>query len=487
MKRLLPILAEAYIFFYGCRLALAQLSIEPAFPNLVFEQPVDIQYPDDSTNRLFVVSQAGKIYVFDNNPNTASAKIFLDLTDKVLFGGEQGLLGLAFDPDYKTNGYFYVNYTTDNPRRSIISRFQVSISDPNSADKNSEQILLEVNQPYSNHNGGQIRFGPDSYLYISLGDGGSGGDPQNNAQNLHSLLGKILRIDVNDKTENLNYGIPEDNPFVANSAGYLKEIYAYGLRNVWRFSFDKVNGILWAADVGQYAWEEIDIIKKGKNYGWNVMEGFNCYNPSSGCDTSGLTLPIWEYGHNQQGGFSITGGFVYRGKNAQEIYGKYIYGDFVSGNIWSLEYNGCSANNSLLFQSTGYNISTFGVDQNNELYFADYSSGKIYKIIFLPNMVTDSKTLTSEFELKQNYPNPFNPATSIEYVVGSSEHVMLKVYDVLGREVATLVDKYQSAGKYKIIFDAAHAEHGRSMTSGIYFYSLYSGNYTNTKKILLLK
>ena len=286
-----------------------------AFPNLSFEFPVDIQSPKDGTNRIFVLSQPGVIYVFDNNSDTKEKKIFLDIRGKVLYGGEMGLLGLAFHPNYKENGFFYLDYTTDNPRRTVISRFQVSKTDPAVADPLSEEILLEVGQPYENHNGGQISFGPDGYLYISLGDGGSGGDPLNAGQDLKNLLGKLLRIDVNSNSDEKNYSIPIDNPFKGNSKGYKEEIYAYGLRNVWRFSFD-MNNRLWAADVGQNKWEEINLIEKGKNYGWRIMEAKHCYNPETNCDTSGLVLPVWEYGHNDMGGFSITGGFVYNGKSA---------------------------------------------------------------------------------------------------------------------------------------------------------------------------
>lgn len=351
---------------------------EEAFPNLTFEFPVDIQFPKDGTNRIFVLSQPGKIYVFDNNSDTKEKKIFLDISSKVLYGGEMGLLGLAFHPNYKENGYFYLDYTTDNPRRTIISRFKVSGNDPSVADPLSEEILLEVAQPYENHNGGQISFGPDGYLYISLGDGGSGGDPLNAGQDLKNLLGKLLRIDVHNKANKKNYSIPTDNPFYGNSEGYKEEIYAYGLRNVWRFSFDK-NNRLWAADVGQNKWEEINLIEKGKNYGWRILEGKHGYNPETFCDTTGLVMPIWEYGHNEMGGFSITGGFVYEGDSAPALKGKYIYADYVVGKIWSLDYNEGKVTNQLI-QQTDLMISTFGLDQDRELYFASYSNnGKIYK------------------------------------------------------------------------------------------------------------
>ncbi|MBI1937624.1 MAG: PQQ-dependent sugar dehydrogenase [Ignavibacteriales bacterium] len=493
MKKFILKVIVSIPILIGCKSTQAQLvSIQPAFPNLSFEQPTDIQHPPDGTNRLFVLSQPGTIYVFNNDPNTSSKKIFLDIKNKVLFGGEQGLLGLAFHSDYKNNGYFYVNYTTDNPRRTIVSRFKVSSNDPDKTDSSSELIILEVDQPYTNHNGGQILFGPDGYLYISFGDGGSGGDPQNNAQNLKSLLGKILRIDVNNTSAGKNYAIPNDNPFKGNTNELKEEIFAWGLRNVWRFSFDLPTNRIWAADVGQNEWEEIDIIEKGKNYGWRIMEGNHCYNPPAGCNTTNLTLPIWEYGHNSEGGFSITGGFVYRGKSAKEIYGKYVYGDFGSGNIWALEYDGSKVQNSLVISSS-HQISTFGIDQNNELYFADYSTGKLYKFRGTPTRV-GSLTLPKIFDLKQNYPNPFNPSTTIEYVIPNVEmgyipslqHITLKVYDILGREIATLVNKYQPPGEYSVKFDVG-ANRRFTLQSGIYFYQLIIGVFSLSKKMILTK
>jgi glucose/arabinose dehydrogenase len=351
--------------------------IADAFPNLNFEQPVDIQSPKDGTNRIFVLSQPGIVFVFDNDPKTKTKKVFLDITNKVLYGGEQGLLGLAFHPNFSSNGFFYLDYTIDNPRRTVVSRFRVAAKDPYKADPQSEVILFEVEQPYSNHNGGQIAFGQDGYLYISLGDGGSGGDPKNNSQNLKSFLGKILRIDVDKKSDEKNYSIPDDNPFRGNTIGNKEEIFAFGLRNVWRFSFDKKRN-LWGADVGQNEWEELNIIEKGKNYGWRIMEGKHCFNPENDCDTKGLVLPIWEYGHNDMGGYSITGGFVYNGKSAPELSNKYVYADYVNGKIWTLELVDGKANNQLLVD-TDYLISTFGTDENDELYFADHNKGKLYK------------------------------------------------------------------------------------------------------------
>lgn len=381
MKIFFSLLVVA-ILLNGCANSNAQLKIEQAFPNLTFQQPVDIQNSGDGTNRLFVLEQRGIIWVFENQSNVSTKKVFLDLTEKVASGGEMGLLGLAFHPNYKSNGFFFLDYTMNNPRRTVISRFKVS-ADINVGDKTSEIVLMQIEQPYSNHNGGQISFGPDGFLYISLGDGGSGGDPRNNAQNLASLLGKILRIDVDRNDSGKNYTIPNDNPFKGNTLGHKEEIYAYGLRNVWRFSFDLITKNLWAADVGQNAWEEINLIKKGGNYGWRCYEGNHPYN-TSGCNSTNYIKPIWEYGHNSEGGYSITGGFVYRGKNASEFTGKYIYGDFVSGSIWALEYSNNNVKNSLLFKGANV-VSTFGVDEKQEIYFANYSNGKIYKFIGTPN------------------------------------------------------------------------------------------------------
>lgn len=446
------ILILSIILFYNCSVK-SQTRIVNAFPNLSFSSPVDIQFPKDNTNRLFVVSQEGIIHVFENSAEVTASSVFLDIRDRVLFGGEQGLLGLAFHPNYTSNGYFYLNYTKNNPRRTIISRFSVS-EDKNVADQNSELILLEVDQPYSNHNGGQISFGPDGYLYASFGDGGSGGDPENRAQNLSSLLGKILRFDVDNQEGGKNYSIPNDNPFKGNTDNIAEEIYAYGLRNVWRFSFDEQNR-LWAADVGQNKWEEVNIIEKGGNYGWKIMEGFHCYSPSTNCAQEGLVLPIWEYGHNADGGYSITGGYVYSGKNAPELLNKYVYGDFITGNIWALD---PTDSTNTFVSNFNARISTFGVDQNSDLYFADYNSGALFKFID-DNINSVTSSSLNIFKLEQNYPNPFNPSTVISYNIPmgrgneNTHSVRLTIFDILGKEVTTLVNRQQNPGNYQVEFN----------------------------------
>jgi glucose/arabinose dehydrogenase len=294
----------------------ADYAVEVAFPSLSFTDPVGIYHAGDDTDRLFVLEQPGTIKVF--NTVTESVQTFLNITsivDQDPGYTEEGLLGIAFHPNFSENGYFYVNYTDYSPKRNVIARYTVNSENPNQADTESSLVILEVNQPYTNHNGGQMGFGPDDgYLYISFGDGGSAGDPQGNGQNLQTLLGTIVRIDVDNVTNGQNYSIPADNPFLAPLAA-RDEIYAYGLRNMWRFSWDSVTGLLWGADVGQYSWEEIDIIYPGLNYGWNTMEGSHCYPDGSNCSTAGFELPIYEYPLYVDGVCSVTGGFVYRGNN----------------------------------------------------------------------------------------------------------------------------------------------------------------------------
>ena len=347
-----------------------------AYPKLKFEAPIEYTHANDGTNRVFVVEQSGRIRVFDNNANAASAGIYLDIRNKVAYGGEMGLLGLAFHPKFKENGFFYVNYTKDNPRETIVSRFKASSADASTVEPGSEVILFRFNQPYSNHNGGKLQFGPDGYLYVSTGDGGSGGDPQNHGQNKQSWLGKILRVDVNS-TEKGNYGVPKDNPFVGE-AGHREEIFAYGLRNPWRFSFDE-QGRLWVADVGQNKIEEINIVTKGGNYGWRVKEAAQPFNAKDNTITDKLIDPVHEYQHGEDGN-SVTGGHVYAGKANPSLQGKYIFGDFGSGRLWALTYGGGNKTTNQLLLNRAGSIAAFGEDASHELYICDYGEGQILKL-----------------------------------------------------------------------------------------------------------
>ncbi len=352
--------------------------IVDAFPNLSFDRPLNIMHAGDQTNRLFVEEQGGVIYVIENNSETSDKTVFLDISDRITDARtEQGLLGLAFHPDFETNGFFYVNYTAAGSGRTIISRFHVSEDNPDEADPNSETEILSYSQPFANHNGGDLAFGPRGYLYIAAGDGGDAGDPNGNGQDRTTLLGSILRIDVDNSENGNNYGIPSDNPFAGNDQGFREEIFAYGLRNPWRFSFDPETDDLWAGDVGQNSIEEIHIIESGLNYGWNIIEGSECYR-SADCDKTGLELPIFEYSHSN-GDRSITGGEVYRGSMLPGLQGYYIYADFISGRIWALDAsNRENPDNTLLIQAD-FGISSFGTDQNNELYICGFD-GKIYHL-----------------------------------------------------------------------------------------------------------
>ena len=352
--------------------AVSEISLENAFPNLGFSKPLDLQSPSDGTNRIFVVEQNGRIHVFENDASVSRSDAFLDINSRVASSGELGLLGLAFHPNYRENGLFYVFYTPSNDL-AVVSRFQVSDSNSNLADVNSEQIILRIPQPFTNHNGGQLAFGPDGFLYISSGDGGAAGDPEGYAQNLNTLLGKILRIDVDTIDNGLEYGIPSANPFL-NQSTVRGEIYAYGLRNPWRMSFDSQTGDLWVGDVGQGKLEEIDLITLGGNYGWKIFEGTDCF--SGDCNTTGLIAPVFEYNHDE-GDQSITGGYVYRGTTLNSLGGLYIYSDFASGRIWALNTDGSS--NTLIVES-GFNIAAFGTDNNNELYVCSFD-GQIYKMV----------------------------------------------------------------------------------------------------------
>ncbi|WP_375447008.1 PQQ-dependent sugar dehydrogenase [uncultured Fibrella sp.] len=352
------------------------ISTTDAHPGLTFDAPVEYTYANDGTSRMFIIEQSGKIKVVDQATGAKSADTYLDIKNKVAYGGEMGLLGLAFHPKFKENGYFFVNYTKNNPRETVISRFKASSTDARQVDPASEVVLFTFRQPYSNHNGGKIAFGPDGCLYIATGDGGSGGDPQNNAQNRTVLLGKILRIDVNGKDKG-QYGIPADNPYKANKDGFREEIYAYGLRNPWRFSFDK-QGKLWTGDVGQNEIEEIDVVTKGGNYGWRIREGNAGYKPGEKADDP-LVEPIHTYTH-ANGDLSVTGGYVYEGKAVPALAGKYIFADYVSGRVWALTPTGPNkATNQLISERAG-TISAFGEDRAGELYLCDHAEGKILKL-----------------------------------------------------------------------------------------------------------
>jgi glucose/arabinose dehydrogenase len=342
-----------------------------------FSSPVGITHAGDGSGRVFVVEQGGRVRVIKNGSVLSSP--FLDISARISSGGERGLLGLAFPYDYARRGYFYVDYT--NPAGdTVISRFRRSASNADAADASSEQVILTIAQPFANHNGGQLAFGRDGFLYVGMGDGGDAGDPGNRAQNPAQLLGKILRIDV-ETGRPYTYTVPASNPFVSR-AGFRPEIWALGVRNPWRFSFDRLTADLFVADVGQGAFEEIDFQPStsagGENYGWRIMEGTHCFNPNP-CDMTGLTLPVVEYGHGA-GDCSVTGGYVYRAPTFPRMQGLYLYGDFCSGRIWGLRRENNAWTNTQLLD-TSISISAFGEDEPGNVYVASYGTGQIFQLV----------------------------------------------------------------------------------------------------------
>lgn len=352
---------------------LVSITIEPHIVGL--QRPVAVRSAGDGSGRLFVVEQPGRILVFDDGDLILDP--FLDITGKVRdSGNEQGLLGLAFHPDYHHNGRFFVNYT-DLSGDTVVAEYARSEGNSLHADPGSEAIILTIEQPFSNHNGGDIAFGPDGFLWIASGDGGSGGDPEGNGQDGQTLLGKLLRIDVDS---GVAYAIPPDNPFV-DDPQTRNEIWALGLRNPWRFSFDRETGDLYIGDVGQQNWEEINFESRsghgGRNYGWNTMEGSRCFQ-SANCSTGGLTLPVVEYSHSN--GCSVTGGYVYRGSRYPVLDGFYFFGDFCSGSVWALAPSGHGGWVVAVVGETGASISSFGEDDDGELYLCDLFAGVVYKI-----------------------------------------------------------------------------------------------------------
>ena len=393
---------------------LPKIALQPVFPKLQDERPMWMSEAPDGSGRFFIVCQAGKILVVNKGSDGGGAKEFLNIEDRhPFFQNEDGLLSIAFHPGFKTNGLFYIYYNQENspdqhtkplnfPYRSVISEFKVSAADPDKADTNSERILFEVPQPFWNHKGGELAFGPDGYLYLGLGDGGLADDPYGSGQNTATLLAKMLRIDVNTRTtpgqgrnrRKLQYGIPSDNPFVnepeMGGLGTRKEIYAYGLRNPWRYSWDRKTGALWVGDVGQDLWEEVDLIVNGGNYGWNIREGAHHFKP--GPDAAQYLDPVMEYPHTAKllpeslfpdhtTGLCVIGGYVYRGKKYPALDGVYVYADYNLGTIWGFRYDydahRVTAQGTLLQQPK--NITSFAEDLDGEIY-ALTQDGRIYAL-----------------------------------------------------------------------------------------------------------
>jgi glucose/arabinose dehydrogenase len=340
--------------------------------------PVDVTHAGDGSGRIFVAEQEGQIRVVRDGVLRGPA--YLQISERIASGGERGLLGIAFHPDYPDDPRVFVDYT-DRDGDTVVSSFRWSGPDPDVADAGSEQVLLRVDQPYPNHNGGGLAFGPDGMLYIALGDGGSAGDPQDNGRRVDTLLAKILRIDVDaEPSGDARYAIPPDNPFVGVD-GARPEIWLTGLRNPWRIRFDRENGDLWIGDVGQGRWEEIDVARagqKGLDYGWNTMEGFHCYEPSEGCDDSGLALPVAEYGH--EFGCAVIGGVVARGPNVGALDGGYLFADSCQDNLWVMDPTGDGRREPVIVAKMGRGLSSIGEGEDGTVYATSLSTGELLRI-----------------------------------------------------------------------------------------------------------
>ncbi|MAP81019.1 MAG: cadherin [Aequorivita sp.] len=436
------------------------ISLELFSENL--SQPLSLKHAND--DRLFVVEKGGKIKIIQAN-GTVNATPFLDISSLISTNGERGLLGLAFHPDYENTGYFYVNYT-NTAGDTQISRFSVS-SNTDVADPSSELPLLSFSQPASNHNGGDLAFGPDNYLYIASGDGGGSGDPNNRAQDLNYFLGKILRIDVDNTTGGNNYGIPADNPFVGNPNA-LDEIWAYGLRNPWRFSFDFTDNTIWIADVGQTSIEEINranATDAGLNYGWRCYEGTQPYNTQNCPPQGDLTFPFAEYSHSN-GNCSITGGYVYRGSVYTDISGLYFFADFCSGLIGSVN----NAGNITNYGSFSGSWVSFGEDVNKELYIVDLN-GFIYKVV--GSVIANSAEFQQKNQLKI-FPNP--ASNNITFVLNNDNFSNIAIYDVSGRIILSSENVNSNEIRLNI----------SKINSGVYFAKIKSDTgRTFVKKIII--
>lgn len=466
--------------------ALAAPAVELAISGL--SDPVRLTAPlgDD---RLFVVEQAGRIRVFDQDGTPRG--LFLDWTGQTNGGGERGLLGLAFAPDYATSGRFYINYT-DNSGDTRVARLLVDPADADRALSGSVQQILRVDQPFSNHNAGQLAFGPDGQLYVALGDGGSGGDPNGNGQNGLTLLGSMLRLDVSG--DGPGYAIPADNPFVGDPT-VRDEAWAIGLRNPWCYGFDRLTGDLYIADVGQGNYEEVNVQPAasagGENYGWRIMEGTHCYDPPQGCDPTGLTLPVHDYYHFGDGfRCSISGGFVHRGGTVPDLAGRYLFADYCSNQIWSLDWTAQDGlgvvieHTAELTPAGGYgNIVSIGEDGHGDLYVVD-SSGGIWRMV--PGDTTGTDLPSAPDRLLGAHPNPFNPRTDLVFSLGADGPITLTVHDLAGRRLATVARGSFEAGTHRIAWDARDGR-GLGLASGVYLVRLASRAGVSTEKVTLAR
>lgn len=460
-----------------------EIVFEPIFEGADFASPIEVAFAPGEDDRFYIVEQGGRIQTWE--PGEEEPRVFLDITDRVTPGGERGLLGLAFSPDYETSGAFYVNYTTttDDTLRTHVSRFFRSSVDPPEADSLSEDTLLVVTQPFGNHNAGKVAFGPDGYLYIATGDGGSAGDPDENGQNLETLLGALLRIDVTSEPEpGETYVIPPDNPFYENPnyPDARPEIYAYGLRNPWRFSFDSETDALWLGDVGQNEWEEIDIIESGGNYGWNEMEGPDCYQ--SGCNPDLYELPVFWYdrGFGDDQGFTVIGGVVYRGEEIPELMGSYLFADYVNPRFWMLDEDGEGGYESVLLSSELGNIVAINERPSDQEVFVSSLAGGVYRLA--PAQSDSGEQSPSSFLFKVVGPNPVRATTRVRVRLEEAGDIRLRLVGATGREVSTLFTGMMSSQEVRDFGLDVH-----DLSAGVYFIVLDHASGRRTRRVTVVR
>ncbi|HEX6790877.1 MAG TPA: PQQ-dependent sugar dehydrogenase [Candidatus Krumholzibacteria bacterium] len=461
--------------------ARAQYQLEPAYPGLDFTSPTDIQPANDGTNRMFVVEKRGFIWVFENDVQTTTAKPFLDIRTKVRNYGEAGLLGLAFHPSYRTNDEFFVFYVSAEPMRTIVARYTVS-ADPDVADAASEVILIDNPQINPFHCGGQLAFGNDGYLYIAMGDN----RVDTNAQDLTTLPGSILRVDVDPDMPPIPYppyAIPPDNPFANAGGGVRPEIYAYGFRNPWRFWIDEFTNDFWVCDVGEDKWEEIDLISRGRNYGWPLMEGPMCFPTGSPCDTTGksLQLPLYAYSHSE--GDAIVGGARYRSPRLPELNGIFVFADYFSHMVWGLHYDGAAPPERFELAGHDHVMLTVGTSASGDVLIGA-SDGNIYRLGRAATGVGDAP---ASARLLGNFPNPFNPSTTIRFSLERSARIRLDIVTVTGELVRHFEISRAGAGLHDITW-RGETDGGIRVASGVYFCRLVvDGVAAGTARMVLVQ
>lgn len=411
---------------------------ERVFPNITLEFPIGLTYADDETNYLYAPEYAGRVRVFENAPDVDTAYVFLDLRDEVNPGGASGeFYDVVFHPNYGENGFFFVYYFTPSPRRLKLARYTRSASDPRVADPASRLVLLELESPgWQNHHGGKMSFGPDGYLYLPIGDGGSPEDELGHGQNRSTLLGSVLRIDVDETSPGMNYGIPSDNPYVGNTNGWREEIWAYGFRNPYSSSFDQATGAFWVGDVGEVSWEEVNVVEAGMNYGWNVMEGPECFEGLP-CDPTEYALPLYAYPHVDGNPASVIGGTVYWGQGIPELRGLYVFGDFYR-KLWSLDFSNPEELEVTLL-SEQFDIVAIGQDRDGELYAPKFFSGEITMLV--PTIDIGAEPLPTLPGLVSTIrPNPFRLRTNAIIITQQSGYYRVALFDMIGRKVLHVFD-----------------------------------------------